>query len=230
MAEAEPQEKTLEDWAKSWDDNRTGWHLDHVNSNLTENIEFLTDGKQNLRIFVPLCGKTLDLLWLVRQGHTVIGVEAVPKAIEDFFKENDISYEKKTLDGYGHCFMAFGGKLKIFNCDYFKFNSSLAGGKVDCIWDCNSLGAIPPNDWTQYLQISLELLNRSHGRILFQAFLYDQDEYAGPPYSVPIEKLSSLLGDSYELQLVNKKPAEEARSRFGQSWLYNTVISVKYKK
>ncbi|CAB4033218.1 thiopurine S-methyltransferase-like, partial [Paramuricea clavata] len=73
--------------------------------NLTENIEFLTDSKQNRRVLVPFCGKTLDLLWLVKQGHTVIGIEAVQKAIEDFFKENNISYEIKTIDGNGHCYM-----------------------------------------------------------------------------------------------------------------------------
>ena len=31
--------------------------------NLSENIELLTDGKQNRRILVPFCGKSLDLLW-----------------------------------------------------------------------------------------------------------------------------------------------------------------------
>lgn len=58
----------------------------------------------------------------MKQGHTVIGVEAVPKAVEDFFKENDISYEKKTLDGYGQCFMvytfAFSRNGRLF---YFQF-------------------------------------------------------------------------------------------------------------
>ena len=42
---------------------------------------------------------------MVKQGHTVIGIEAVQKAIVDFFKENNISYERKTVDGNGHCYM-----------------------------------------------------------------------------------------------------------------------------
>ena len=221
----EPALRTLKEWENAWENDRTGWHLDHVNTNLTENIEFLTDNKPNCRILVPFCGKTLDMLWLVKQGHTVIGIEVVQKAIEDFFQENNILYEKTTVCENGHCYMAFDGRLKLFDCDYFKFNSSLAGGKVDGVWDCNALGAIPRNYWTQYLQTSLELLD-PHGRILLQAFLYNQEEYRGPPFSVPKEELSRILGDSYELQLLNRKPAEDARARFGQSWLYRTLIGI----
>ncbi|CAB3983322.1 RNA-directed DNA polymerase from transposon X-element [Paramuricea clavata] len=192
-------------------------------------LKLLTDGKQNRRILVPFCGKSLDLLWLVKQGHTVIGIEIIQKAIDDFFKENNIAHVKNTIDGNGHCYMAFDGKLKIFDCDYFKFNSSLAGGKVDAIWDCNALGAISPHYWAEYLHISLEILDVRHGRILLQACLYDQDEFPGPPYSVPKEELSRLLGDSYELELLNRKPAEELRARFGLSWVYETLTSIKNK-
>ena len=35
--------------------------------------------------------------------------------------------------------------MKIFSFSY----SSLAGGKVDAIWDCNALGAIPPHYWAE---------------------------------------------------------------------------------
>ena len=220
---------SLEEWQHAWESGQTGWHLDHVNTNLVENIEILTDGKQACRILVPLCGKTMDLLWLVKKGHTVIGIELIQKAIEDFFKENNVSFVKKDIDGYGHCYTAFDGKLKIFDCDYFKFNSSLAGGKVDAIWDCNALGAMSPGQWQKYLQTSLELFDHPHCRILLQALLYDQEEYAGPPFSVQKEEISRLLGDSYEVDLVNRKPAEDLRVFFGQSWLYTAIISIKNK-
>ena len=41
---------------------------------------------------------------LVKQGHTVIGIEHVQKAIEDFSKENNVSFVKTIVDGYGHCY------------------------------------------------------------------------------------------------------------------------------
>ncbi|MFO1505908.1 MAG: hypothetical protein U1F23_02325 [Lysobacterales bacterium] len=39
------------------------------------------------RVLVPLCGKTLDMLWLAEQGLHVLGVDLAPLAIESFLHE-----------------------------------------------------------------------------------------------------------------------------------------------
>ena len=52
------------------------------------------------RIFIPLCGKTGDLLWLTKEkGHTVIGVEGVESVVKEFFAENSIECDRSELDG-----------------------------------------------------------------------------------------------------------------------------------
>ncbi|XP_046853516.1 probable thiopurine S-methyltransferase isoform X2 [Xenia sp. Carnegie-2017] len=199
--------------------------------NLKDNIEFLTDGKKACKILVPFCGKTLDLLWLVENGHHAIGVELIQKAVDDFFQENKISFKVKTVDGY-QCFEAFDGKLTIFVGDYFKLSSLLIGGKVDGIWDCNALGALVPNDWDRHLKTSLELLDPSHGRILIQAFLYDDKAHPeGPPCSVSEEELKRRLGSEYEVELLSKRSDEVARKRFRfeLSWLYVCLTGIKRK-
>ncbi|XP_046853518.1 probable thiopurine S-methyltransferase isoform X2 [Xenia sp. Carnegie-2017] len=222
-----PIAKRFEDWENAWATNRTGWHKSHVNTNLKDNIEFLTDGKKACKILVPFCGKTLDLLWLVENGHSVIGVELIQKAVDDFFQENKISYKVKTVEDY-QCFETFDGKLTIFVGDYFKFSSLLIGGKVDGIWDCNALGALVPSYWDRHLKTSLELLDPSHGRILMQAFLYDDKAHpAGPPCSVSQEELKRRLGNEYEIQLLSKESDEVARERFKKPWLYVCVTGIK---
>ena len=50
-----------------------------------------------MRIFLPLCGKSHDLLWLYQQGHTVLGVEGVPFVVEQLFRENKLDYEKTSM-------------------------------------------------------------------------------------------------------------------------------------
>ena len=40
---------------------------------------------------MPLCGKSLDLLWLAAQGHRVLGVEISPLAVDAFFAEQDLT-------------------------------------------------------------------------------------------------------------------------------------------
>ena len=58
---------------------------------------FMSEGKERdgLSVFVPLCGKTLDMVWLCQQGHTVVGCELSEIAALDFFKENSIPYETR---------------------------------------------------------------------------------------------------------------------------------------
>lgn len=52
------------------------------------------------RIFVPLCGKSGDLLWLTKEkGQTVIGVEGVESVVKEFFAENNIECDRSDLDG-----------------------------------------------------------------------------------------------------------------------------------
>ena len=56
----EMAETTLTDWAQRWVDGRTGWHKTTPNATLQKYFP-----KGISRVFVPLCGKTVDLIWLV---------------------------------------------------------------------------------------------------------------------------------------------------------------------
>lgn len=49
-----------EDWAKRWIDGKTGWHKNAPNERLLKYFPKITK-----RVFVPLCGKTVDLMWQV---------------------------------------------------------------------------------------------------------------------------------------------------------------------
>lgn len=71
-------------WHK-WESNQIGFHLPEVNPYLQRHWSQLTLPTQ-ARVLVPLCGKSLDLLWLAGRGHPVLGVELSQKAIEDFFQ------------------------------------------------------------------------------------------------------------------------------------------------
>lgn len=76
-----------ERWQQCWRDREIGFHQQTVHPRLIRTWPRLGLASSN-RIFVPLCGKSLDLLWLYRQGHGVIGVELSPLAVRAFFKES----------------------------------------------------------------------------------------------------------------------------------------------
>ena len=77
----------LNQWELRWEENRIGFHLPEVNSYLLRySGVLLKQAPQS--VFVPLCGKTLDLPWLAGRTKKVVGVELIRKAVEDFYDEN----------------------------------------------------------------------------------------------------------------------------------------------
>lgn len=67
---------------------------------LVKHLDKLTINRENLRFFFPLCGKALDMAWLASLGHFIVGVEFTKEAIEDFFKENNISFNIVNLQKF----------------------------------------------------------------------------------------------------------------------------------
>lgn len=80
---------TPEFWHKRWQEKRIGFNQSAVNPLLTEYIDHL-DLAVGSRIFVPLCGKSIDMVWLAAQGYDVVGVELVETAVQEFFAEQNI--------------------------------------------------------------------------------------------------------------------------------------------
>lgn len=71
-------------WHQRWEDNRIAFHLTEVNAHLQQFWSTLAPALAG-RVLVPLCGKSLDMLWLAGEGHEVLGVEISPIAVQDFF-------------------------------------------------------------------------------------------------------------------------------------------------
>jgi len=74
----------------------TGWHLKEVNPLLVKHFHLLVDGRKNVSVFVPLCGKSVDLKWIHDRGHRVIGLEFDEKVVEELFLESGISVAAVT--------------------------------------------------------------------------------------------------------------------------------------
>ena len=142
-------------WKDLWEDNVFPWHKEDVHPKLMQNLDILvqTAGKsdpKNCKFFVPLCGKSIDMIFLHNKGFHVIGCEAVEKAVVDFFNENSIEYDKKEISDEISVFDAKTMNIKIVCGDYFKLTPDIVGGKMDCIFDRGSLVAIDKEQRTEY--------------------------------------------------------------------------------
>ena len=77
-------------WQARWQDKRIGFNQPKVNPLLVKYFSVL-DLPVGSRVFAPLCGKSIDMRWLLEQGYDVVGVELVESAVEEFFAEQNIS-------------------------------------------------------------------------------------------------------------------------------------------
>ena len=76
-------------WQERWEKNEIAFHMKEVNPMLLKYFPKLSLKKQK-RIFIPLCGKTLDIKWLIKQNYKVVGVECNEDAVIDLFNELNV--------------------------------------------------------------------------------------------------------------------------------------------
>jgi len=233
------------DWARRWEKKQTGWHKDAVHPHLASFVErwdsaaratAVRDGKADAStaptVLVPLCGKSVDLLWLYQRGFRVIGIEFVPQAILEFFLETPTfpNWRCETLspaDGKDagrspirRYVAGEGDRLQILQADilspqldrdFLRRHCGVTGGDggVDAIWDRASLVAMNPHTRRSYAA-SLRRMGKAKGlQQLLNIFHYDQSLMAGPPFSVSEEFVRETLYPSSEGTKVERLVEED---------------------
>ncbi|MEE3330411.1 MAG: thiopurine S-methyltransferase [Myxococcota bacterium] len=181
-------------WLERWDVGQIGFHQSDVNSRL-QRFWPQTGVAPGGSVFVPLCGKTLDMHFLAACGHRVIGVEFSEIAVRAFFEEADIAYERND-EGSLPCFE--GGAFRLYCGDFFALNRSDIGD-VAAVYDRASLIALPPDTRPGYAQHLADLAT-SASAMLVLTILYDQNAVAGPPFSVPTDELRELYAADWEVE------------------------------
>jgi len=126
-------------WQERWARNQIGFHLPEVNPYLLRYWPSLTLA-QGAKVLVPLCGKSLDLMWLASNGYHVLGVELSEQAVDAFFREQNLT-PRITWHGVFKVYQA--DLIEIWCGDFFALD---AGALADCtaLYDRAALIALPP--------------------------------------------------------------------------------------
>ena len=181
-------------WVTRWREGRIQFHADIVNPMLDRYVDrLLPEGFG--RVLVPLCGKSLDLGWLVEHGHEVVGVELVEKAVEDLF--NGIG-GSPTISPQGEFQSWQSNGLEVLVGDLFELDANVSG-KFDAIWDRAAFVALRPSDRARYAPHLQEFL-RPNGRILLSTISYDGSKMEGPPFSVSANEVHRRFGNSLSVE------------------------------
>ena len=186
-------------WHQRWAKGEIGFHEKDINPLLISYFHQLDLPKAS-RIFVPLCGKTHDISWLLQQGYQVVGAELSEVAIKELFKQLDITPRISDLPAATHY---KGPNLDIFVGDIFSLTAEQLG-QVDGVYDRAALVALPATMRSQY---SEQLVALTQGaKQLLVCFDYDQNNLPGPPFSVVAEEVTQLYTQHYKLTLVYNEP------------------------
>src|SRR5690606_40752684 len=179
-------------WLKRWQEGATGFHMTRVTPLLAKYWPSLGVAS-GARVLVPLCGKSLDMVWLAAQGYRVLGVELSPVAVEQFFEEQKLVAEIHESP-LGTHYVA--GEIEIICGDVFKVDAGTLG-QCEGVYDRGALVALPPSMRRDYAQhVYGQLADGYLGLLL--TLEYDQALMEGPPFSVPaaeIQELFSPLGE-----------------------------------
>jgi len=182
-------------WHNLWETNETGWHLDDTNPLLLEFFSQL-QLEANSRIFIPLCGKTIDIKWLLNQGYKVVGAELNENAIKELFSSLSLKPEIQKL---GKLMLYTADNIDIFVGDIFNLSKDLLGD-IDAIYDRGALVALPQEMRIRYTSMIKSLADSKPQLII--TFEYDQSLLEGPPFSITKSELEGHYKDQYSIKLL----------------------------
>ncbi|MFH2134725.1 MAG: thiopurine S-methyltransferase [Pseudomonadota bacterium] len=191
-------------WLEFWRDQRSDFHQSVVNPLLTKFWPELGLA-QGSRVFVPLCGKSLDMLWLAQQGHEVIGIELSPVAVEAFFSENGL---QPTQQQVGAFTLWRDGRISILCGDYFALTKADLG-MIDTVYDRSALTALPEEIRNEYVAQLSRLV--SDTAVVFLLTVEDAAKDATMQQATGVdEEIARLYSTGFEIELTFVESVFEA--------------------
>jgi len=196
-------------WHDRWRTGQVGFHQSAVDRHLAEYWPGFELPAAS-RVFVPLCGKSLDLKWLRDRGHTVMGVELSAVALESFCMANGVPARRRSLGDFD-VYEAEG--LRLFRGDFFALTPEILGS-VAAVYDRAALISWTPELREAYVA-HLTALTGPGTNTLLVTVEYQQEQMSGPPFSVGADDVGRLYARHHEIKQLGRHDilADEARLR-----------------
>lgn len=184
-------------WLERWERREIGFNQAEVNAYMVEHFELLKLEKLS-RVLVPLCGKTIDISWLLAQGYLVVGVELSEQAVVELFETLSLVPNIRQEEALV-VYEAEG--LIVYVGDVFELSAEMLG-QVDAIYDRAALVALTKETREVYTAHLRAISN--HAPQLLLCFEYDQSLMNRTPYSVDEEEVKGHYDEHYELTLLSR--------------------------
>ncbi len=185
-------------WHNRWQTNQTGWHEPAANPQLLKHFPTLAPANGG-RVFVPLCGKSLDVGWLLSRGCSVAGVELNELAVTQLFA--GLSMEP-TISDSGTVKRYRGKQIDIFVGNIFDLSRERLG-PIDAVYDRAALVALPAEMRADYTAHLTAITDKAPQLLI--CYEYDQAAMDGPPFSVSGAEIHRHYAASHRLTLLESR-------------------------
>ncbi len=211
-------------WHQRWQEQRIGFHQNKINPYLSKYWPKLNI-TENSRVFVPLCGKSLDLCYFPQQGLKVLGNELSTLAVQDFYTEQQLIASKTVIcdenSATGQTQMSLwqSKDIDLLCADFFTLKKEQLTD-IKAVYDRAALVALPSEMRRKYVQKMLEILPDKISMLLL-TLDYNENEKQGPPFSVTQEEVYELYEPYFNIELLELSAIEpQQRSPRSQNMSY----------
>lgn len=187
-------------WHQKWKNNEIAFHKNAPNPLLVKFFDRLSLPAAS-RVFLPLCGKTLDIGWLLKRGYSVAGAELSRIAIDQLFAELEIKPSISKLGEFDHY---SASNIDVFVGDIFDLSREQLG-EVDAIYDRAAFVALPEAPRALYAQHMMEITGGAPQLLI--CYEFDQTLMKGPPFSIRDDEVRHRYGNSYDLNMIGASMA-----------------------
>ncbi len=197
-------------WHQRWADHQIGFHQSMPTPQLPAFWPSLAV-PEGARVFVPLAGKSLDMLWFAARGYRVLGVELSQLAVEQFFDENGLRPDIHETK-YGRHYTA--GPIELVCGDAFALDAETLRD-CEAVFDRAALVALPLALRQRYARELYSALPTGC-RGLLVTLEYPQHEKVGPPFSVDEAEVHALFDRDWASDLLERERIPPDNARFEQ--------------
>ncbi|WP_241242365.1 thiopurine S-methyltransferase [Thalassotalea sp. G2M2-11] len=212
-------------WHACWERNSIGFHQADVHPFLAKYLQPRLQA-QDSTVFVPLCGKSADMVWLA-DHMTVVGAELSDIACRDFFieKQLDVSAVKQ------HNFNVYQYEnVSLWQGDFFQLIAKQLPA-FDWIYDRAAIIALPEAMQQAYVE-QLSTFMSEHSQLFLVSLEFPASEMSGPPFPITSERIEQLF-QGFEIEHVARHELADktfAQRRFEVSYLIETLYIIRRKR
>ena len=154
-------------------------------------------------MLLPLCGKSLDMIWLKQLHSLITGIELSEIAALSFFEENNLEFRNEQFENYS---LFYGDGIEIYCGDIFEIPPTELE-PFDCVYDRAALVALSPPDRKLY-ESFISQVTKPKAKMLLVTVDYNVELITPPPHIISRNNIEEIYSNCWDLVELGNQTAD----------------------